>query len=283
VADSWPTSLGPRRSAVGGSANDFLVAKPETTTLRGGGGDDYFYGGPGADVFDGGDGFDRISFSSIYATGACRGPPHGTAASDAGAARILHVASRRSAAAPAIADTLHWRRPRQPHPGRRRRQPPMDGAGTTASSSRTRPPRSMRRRRRHHRHLHPPAPGDTTPTASCEWLTTSAGVHVASRRSASWTTASARPGAPQRRERRRLRRRRPATRRRGSQRAHRYAGDDTLAGGDGADTLDGVRGKRCGPGGAGADTAVFSGPRSAYVIMPAGASITVTGPDGPTP
>ena len=50
-----------------------------------------------------------------------------------------------------------------------------------------------------------------------------------------------------------------------------FAGDDTLVGGPGNDSLDG---------GAGLDIAVYSGPRSQYMITQTSTGITVAGPDG---
>lgn len=50
-----------------------------------------------------------------------------------------------------------------------------------------------------------------------------------------------------------------------------FAGDDNLVGGPGNDSLDG---------GAGSDIAVYSGPRSQYIITQTSTGITVAGPDG---
>jgi hypothetical protein len=50
-----------------------------------------------------------------------------------------------------------------------------------------------------------------------------------------------------------------------------FAGDDNLVGGPGNDSLDG---------GAGSDIAVYSGPRSQYMITQTSTGITVAGPDG---
>jgi hypothetical protein len=59
------------------------------------------------------------------------------------------------------------------------------------------------------------------------------------------------------------------------------AGDDILTGGSGADTLNGGPGADFLNGGPGTDSAVFSGPRSAYLLTDLGiGSVRIVGPDG---